>query len=192
MKWIKLYIRTQLKGLFSHWNNLKTMFPYLIGFSHQYRATTEEYPDKVSARMPEDLPVRFRGFLSNDIERCSGCGYCKNVCPTDCILIETEQGLEKNTSWISTFTIDHGKCIFCGLCVEYCPTKSLVHTREYEGTVSLPTQLIKEFGKGYLNTEVRAQWQSLQKEKNIELRQHEKDSVLKEIQKKMGKNGKPK
>src|SRR5690349_21871329 len=41
---------------------------------------------------------RYRGFLHNDIERCSGCRYCADVCPIDCIHIETEPGPERNLS----------------------------------------------------------------------------------------------
>ncbi|MBI2605603.1 MAG: 4Fe-4S dicluster domain-containing protein [Deltaproteobacteria bacterium] len=96
---------------------LKTTLPYLIGTGERYRAATEEYPDRVSARMPEDLPPRFRGLLRNDIQACSGCRYCADTCPADCIHIETEPGPERNVSWVSVFDIDHARCMFCGLCV---------------------------------------------------------------------------
>ena len=138
--------------------SLKTTFPYFWGISSNYRHITEEYPDKVSSRMAEDLPLRFRGFLYNDIQKCSGCKYCAEVCPVDCIKISTEAGPDQNENWVSVFDINHGKCMYCGLCVDVCPTKSLVHTRTYEGASSSIDKLITSFGKGWATEEMRRVW----------------------------------
>jgi formate hydrogenlyase subunit 6/NADH:ubiquinone oxidoreductase subunit I len=97
----RLYKR--LESLFA---TLRVTLHYWAGKSEGFKEATEEYPDRVSARMPEDLPTRYRGFLSNDIEKCSGCKYCADVCPVNCIHIETEPGPDSNQSWVAVFDID--------------------------------------------------------------------------------------
>lgn len=162
---------SELKGyLQKFWRNCETLFmalrttlPYMIGAANNYKEVTEEYPDRVSARMPEDLPPRYRGFLRNDIEICSGCRYCSEVCPIDCIHIETEPGPERNVSWVAVFDIDHARCMFCGLCSEVCPTKSLQHTREYQGSVFRLGDLVQSHGRGYATREMKQRWTSDQK-----------------------------
>jgi len=141
---------------------LKATFPYMVGASNNHKEVTEEYPDRVSARMPEDLPQRYRGFLYNDINRCSGCRYCSEVCPIDCIHIETEPGPERNLSWVAVFDVDHARCMFCGLCVEVCPTKSLGHTKEYQGSVFRLEELVKSYGRGWATKEMKQRWLSEQ------------------------------
>src|SRR5690349_10911975 len=113
MSGLKEYCKTLWRGCETLLMALKTTFPYMVGASENYREVTEEYPDRVSARMPEDLPPRYRGFLLNDIERCSGCRYCAEVCPIDCIRIETEPGPERNLSWVAVYDVDLSKCMFC-------------------------------------------------------------------------------
>ena len=130
MRVFSQYLQNVVNGAKTLFKSLATTFPYMVGASVHHKEVTEEYPDRVSARMPEDLPPRFRGFLTNDINRCSGCRFCTDVCPIDCIHIETEPGPERNLSWVAVFDVDHARCMYCGLCVEVCPTKSLTHTRE--------------------------------------------------------------
>ena len=144
---------------------LKTTLPYIVGWSEKYKEVTEEYPDRVSARMPEDLPQRFRGFLKNDIDRCSGCRLCAEVCPVDCIRIESEPGPEKGHSWVAVFDIDNARCMFCGLCVEVCPTGSLTHTREYEGAVYHLKDMVSSHGKGWATTDMKERWRVEQQAK---------------------------
>ncbi len=142
--------------------SMKTVAPYLFVSKEPFRSVTEEYPDRVSARMPEDLPVRYRGFLFNDIDQCSGCRYCYDVCPVECIRIETEPGPQRNLSWVSVFDIDQLKCIFCGYCVEICPTGSLKHTKEYQGSVFRSEEMVASFGRGWASKETKEQWISKQ------------------------------
>ncbi|MGE4232104.1 MAG: 4Fe-4S binding protein [Bacteriovoracia bacterium] len=151
-----------LKNLIS---SAKVTVRYLFGARQSYETITEEYPNRLSARMPEDLPARYRGFLSNDISRCSGCRYCVDVCPVNCIRIETEPGPEKNQSWVSIFDIDHARCMFCGFCVDVCPTKSLVHTKEYEGAVFDLTELVHSYGKGFATPDMKSKWREEQRKK---------------------------
>lgn len=146
------------KGLRTTYQALKATLPYVLGLRSEYRENTEEYPDRVSARMPEDLPNRVRGLLSNDIERCSGCRYCADVCPVDCIRIETESGQDRNLSWVSVFDIDHSRCMFCGICVESCPTGSLTHTKEYEASTDDLVSLVRAFGRGRVTSGMKEMW----------------------------------
>lgn len=178
------YLKELLKKLGLIWVSLRTTLLYMIGASHLHKVVTEEYPDKLSARMPEDLPQRFRGLLYNDISRCSGCRFCADTCPVECIHIETESGPLPNVSWIAVFDIDHAKCMYCGLCVEVCPTKSLVHTRKYEGAETDLTQLVYSFGKGYATSEMRQRWkkeQTAREQMAEEIAQLEKNPVGAEL-----------
>ena len=86
----------ELKDLSS---SFKATLPYFLGLTEHHKEVTEEYPDRVSARMPEDLPPRFRGLLNNNIAKCTGCRVCSDVCPIDCIRIETEPGPKKGEHW---------------------------------------------------------------------------------------------
>lgn len=88
--------------------------------------TTQEYPEV--RREPSE---RFRGFLTNDIKRCTSCTMCVKVCPVDCISIEAVRGADKKMV-LASYDINIGRCMYCGLCVEVCPTKSLTHTSGYE------------------------------------------------------------
>lgn len=139
-------------------SSLKVTFPYLLGLSDNHKEITEEYPDRVSARMPEDLPVRFRGMIKNDITKCSGCRVCSDICPVSCIRIETETGPDKNKSWVAVYDVDASRCIVCGLCVENCPTGSLTHTREYEGSVFGLNEMVASFGRGWATSDLKDKW----------------------------------
>lgn len=87
---------------------------------------TQQYPEV--RREPDE---RFRGFLHNDIARCTSCTMCVKVCPVDCISLEAVRGADKKMVLVS-YEINIGRCMFCGLCVEVCPPKSLIHTTGYE------------------------------------------------------------
>lgn len=51
-------------------------------------------------------------------EKCTGCGACYNICPTEAIKMET------NSEGFLYPVIDKEKCISCGLCKEKCPAIS--------------------------------------------------------------------
>jgi formate hydrogenlyase subunit 6/NADH:ubiquinone oxidoreductase subunit I len=74
---------------------------------------------------------RYRGFLFNDIKKCTSCTMCVRVCPVDCISLEAVRGADKKMV-LASYDIDIGRCMYCGLCVEVCPPKSLTHTSGYE------------------------------------------------------------
>jgi glutamate synthase (NADPH/NADH) small chain len=76
--------------------------------------------------------LRYRGFHTNDWDKCTGCGNCADICPNDAIVmseisdIEPKEG-EKN----ERPQLDYGRCCFCGLCIDICPPGSLKLTRDY-------------------------------------------------------------
>jgi formate hydrogenlyase subunit 6/NADH:ubiquinone oxidoreductase subunit I len=50
-----------------------------------------------------------------DETRCTGCGDCVTVCPTDCL------AMNGPAPWMPR-PLD---CVICGLCVRVCPTDAL-------------------------------------------------------------------
>jgi glutamate synthase (NADPH/NADH) small chain len=75
---------------------------------------------------------RYRGFHTNDLDKCIGCGTCAEICDNDAIRMVPVKGREAGvgkTQYVPT--IDYGRCCWCGLCVDICTTNSLSMTREY-------------------------------------------------------------
>jgi len=90
--------------------------------------------EEVTLQYPEErweIPAGYRGFLHNDILKCTACTMCVKVCPVDCISLESVRGADKRMV-LASYDINIGRCMFCGLCVEVCPPKSLKHTSGYE------------------------------------------------------------
>ncbi len=90
--------------------------------------------EEVTLQYPEErweIPDRYRGFLRNDIKKCTSCTMCVKVCPIDCISLESVRGADKKMV-LASYDINIGRCMYCGLCVEACPVKSLTHTSGYE------------------------------------------------------------
>jgi len=100
---------------------------------------TQQYPEV--RREPDE---RFRGFLHNDIARCTSCTMCVKVCPVDCISLEAVRGADKKMVLVS-YDINIGRCMYCGLCVEVCPPKSLVHTAGYEKAMFERGEMVLQF-----------------------------------------------
>jgi L-aspartate semialdehyde sulfurtransferase ferredoxin len=55
--------------------------------------------------------------VTRDDNRCTHCGACVTVCPTEALYID------KNTMKV---IFDSGKCIACELCVKACPPRAMV------------------------------------------------------------------
>jgi Fe-S-cluster-containing hydrogenase component 2 len=49
-----------------------------------------------------------------DLEKCTGCGTCKEVCPVEAIEINDDKA-----------KVDEEECVDCGTCVEECPEGAL-------------------------------------------------------------------
>ena len=73
-------------------------------------------------RSPEDevpCPAGFRGMITHDAARCTGCRTCAYVCAPSAIAFDSTD--PRFVVW----TYFAGRCTFCGRCVEYCPTRCL-------------------------------------------------------------------
>jgi len=166
------YLTDVWRGMRSIWGSCVTAMPYLLNVNagDLRKEVTEQYPDPVSSRTADDLPPRTRGLLFNDIERCTGCKDCEQVCPVKCITVENDLGSDPSKTWVAVFDIDFARCMFCGLCVEACQPTSLVHTKQYEGAVYVLPDLVASFGRGRVTPEQRTKWALLrQSEENEEL-----------------------
>lgn len=51
-------------------------------------------------------------------DKCTGCGACNNICPTDAISMKVDE------EGFLIPVIDEGKCVSCGLCKKICPVFS--------------------------------------------------------------------
>jgi NAD(P)H-quinone oxidoreductase subunit I len=103
--------------------------------------------ETITLQYPEERwepSERFRGFLFNDIKKCTSCTMCVRVCPVDCISLEAVRGADKKMV-LASYDIDVGRCMYCGLCVEVCPPKSLKHTSGYEKASTDRGELILHF-----------------------------------------------
>ncbi len=74
----------------------------------------------------------YRGFHTNDLDACIGCGLCMKICPNRAIDMRPVPGIEttKKDSGLRP-TIDYGRCCWCALCIDVCPTSSLNLTNEH-------------------------------------------------------------
>lgn len=161
---IKNYFVLLVRGIRSACGSFMTAFPYLFGSGELRKEVTEQYPDPISSKTPDDLPPRSRGLLYNDIDRCTGCKDCEKICPTECIHVEVEPGTDTGKDWVSVFDIDFAKCVFCGLCVDVCHPASLVHTKNYERAVYDLPDLVASFGRGKVTPEQQAKWAAIRKQ----------------------------
>jgi formate hydrogenlyase subunit 6/NADH:ubiquinone oxidoreductase subunit I len=103
--------------------------------------------ETITLQYPEERwepSERYRGFLHNDIKKCTSCSMCVKVCPVDCIALEAVRGADKKLVLVS-YEINIGRCMYCGLCVEVCPTKCLTHTSGYEKATVSRGELILPF-----------------------------------------------
>lgn len=73
---------------------------------------------------PPTTPARYRGRVTVDAAKCTGCRLCEHVCPGGAIHIdEDDTGLD--------ITIWHDTCAFCGLCAHYCLSQAIRNTDDW-------------------------------------------------------------
>ena len=75
---------------------------------------------------------RYRGFHTNDVKRCIGCGTCEAVCQNEAIdlVASVTHDTRHGDSGLRPM-VDYGRCCWCALCVDVCPTGSLGMSNEY-------------------------------------------------------------
>ena len=95
---------------------------------------TIQYPEQ-RRTIPENF--RFHPMLiyeeTPDQPRCTACGICARVCPTQCIWIErmvAERG--RPTAQPAGFWIDATICRSCGFCAEFGPFDAIKMNQEHE------------------------------------------------------------
>jgi NAD(P)H-quinone oxidoreductase subunit I len=120
---LKQYINDIVEAVVTTAKGMRITARYGVDASEE---VTQQYPEV--RREPSE---RFRGFLHNDVARCTSCQMCVKVCPVDCISLEAVRGADKKFV-LASYDINIGRCMYCGLCVEVCPPKSLTHTSGYE------------------------------------------------------------
>lgn len=88
---------------------------------------TIQYPEE-SVTLPEEF--RVIPFLLYTLDengerkyRCTACGICAKVCPTQCIWIKRKKDPEtgKPVPESEEYYLDIDKCMNCGTCAEFCP-----------------------------------------------------------------------
>ena len=98
---------------------------------------TVNYPEE---RLPLAEAFRYVPFLVYDEEegeqkvRCTACGICAKVCPSQCIWITRAEDPEtgKPLKTPAEFAIDIDLCMNCGYCAEYCPFDAIKMDHDFE------------------------------------------------------------
>jgi len=98
---------------------------------------TVNYPEE---RLPVAENFRYVPFLVYDevdgekVPRCTACGICSKVCPSQCIWITRAEDPEtgKPLKTPANFAIDIDLCMNCGYCAEYCPFDAIKMDHDYE------------------------------------------------------------
>ena len=49
-----------------------------------------------------------------DLEKCTGCGNCAEICPVEAIVVENDKA-----------KVDADVCVDCGTCVDECPVEAI-------------------------------------------------------------------
>lgn len=115
----------------SVWRGLRLQIRYLLRFESSFNSVAEKYPDVISGKSSSDLFGNFKGYLRNDLSKCSGCSLCVPLCPVNALDMNKES-LSDGSFSVQSFQIHLGKCFSCGACVEACPESSLSFSRDFE------------------------------------------------------------
>ncbi|MBK8025282.1 MAG: 4Fe-4S binding protein [Chloroflexi bacterium] len=99
---------------------IKTVLGDMLS-SLQHRPTTRLYP---FVRRP--VPIRLRGRLQWDPEKCTGCCLCVKDCPADAIEMITID--KANKRFVMRYHAD--RCVYCSQCTQNCRFKCLSMSSE--------------------------------------------------------------
>jgi len=99
---------------------------------------TIQYPEEVIPAPEEFRVIPFLVFETGENGdrkyRCTSCGICSKVCPTQCIFITRKKDPETGKPIPSPeeFYIDTDKCMNCGSCAEFCPFDAIKMDHDFE------------------------------------------------------------
>jgi formate hydrogenlyase subunit 6/NADH:ubiquinone oxidoreductase subunit I len=122
-------------------DSLRLNVLYLRRNQHRYKSGVEKYPDKISGRAPLDMFTNFRGYVQNDLSKCTGCGACVPTCPVKALDFKSETKPD-GTINVQDFKINLGKCFSCNACIEVCPESSLFYSKDFELVADKPEGLV--------------------------------------------------
>ena len=125
-------------------SNLALNLKFLRRQKHRYKSVVEKYPDLVSAKAPLDMFTSYKGYVTNDLEKCTGCGACVPACPVQAIDFSSESQRDGSIR-VQEFRINLGKCFSCGVCIEICPEASLSYSKEFEMVSESTKDLVAVF-----------------------------------------------
>ena len=75
------------------------------------------------------MPRPVRAKIVVEWERCKGCGFCVEFCPTDALSLSEEF----NKKGYHPPVADEAKCLDCGFCELVCPEFSIYSVNVAEG-----------------------------------------------------------
>lgn len=85
-------------------------------------------------------PEGFSGAPQIDPKKCTGCGQCVPVCPTDALRVHDQVSADKRL-----LALSYGDCIFCGLCEPACPYGAVTFEGKYELAARKKSDLTLEY-----------------------------------------------
>jgi len=125
-------IRNKVKGLSkeeltSEKSSAEATGIFTIQYPEQQLLPPEEY---------RSIPFLVYDLDENDQRkyRCTACGICSKVCPTQCIWItrKKDEATGKPVPQSEAFSIDIDKCMNCGFCAEFCPFDAIKMDHDFE------------------------------------------------------------
>ncbi|MBA4374681.1 MAG: NADH:ubiquinone oxidoreductase chain I-like protein [Anaerolinea sp.] len=99
---------------------------------------TVQYPEEIIIPSEEFRVIPFLIYEvgENGVRkyRCTSCGICAKVCPTQCIYITRKKDEVTGKPILSPeeFYIDTDKCMNCGSCAEFCPFDAIKMDHDFE------------------------------------------------------------
>lgn len=99
---------------------------------------TIQYPEQQLHPSEEYRMIPFLVYELDDSGqkkyRCTSCGICSKVCPTQCIWITRKKDAVsgKPIPQSEDFFIDIDKCMNCGFCAEFCPFDAIKMDHDFE------------------------------------------------------------